>query len=255
MKTKRERRAVPMKAVQAATANLFKNLDGEKQRSCGSCTECCNVLQVNDLTPPKPGDTDCTHQVRKRRGGRRLPKAGGCAIYDQRPQSCQEYRCYWLEGLLEGRDRPDRLGMIVDSSEGILHGFVNLTKLPIVVVRESRPFAHRDKRFQKVMAGLVSRVCVLYRGKGFPFLNAPSQDALNKLREASAKLDHWSLLTDHHREGKHAEAPVEDCPVCVGECPAHSPLGAFHPDCSVCHDALRVQLDRAKAEPVSEPPG
>lgn len=73
-------------------------------RECGACDACCMVLGVKPLG--KPAYQRCSNQV----------SGGGCGIYETRPDPCRLYRCAWIEGVawLEGRDRPDRLGLILD---------------------------------------------------------------------------------------------------------------------------------------------
>ncbi len=73
------------------------------QRSCGECSLCCTVLRVDELT--KLAGVSCVHQD---------THGPGCAIHDQRPAVCRGYSCLWLQGGLEERDRPDRLGAVVD---------------------------------------------------------------------------------------------------------------------------------------------
>lgn len=60
-------------------------------RSCGTCTLCCKVLAIEELS--KAHGVWCPHA----KPGR------GCAIYDTRPGSCREFHCGWLvsEGLSE----------------------------------------------------------------------------------------------------------------------------------------------------------
>lgn len=70
-------------------------------RSCGSCSACCFALGVRQID--KPVFTRCSHAC-----------AAGCAIYETRPDPCRVYRCAWLDGFGERRDRPDRLGVILD---------------------------------------------------------------------------------------------------------------------------------------------
>ncbi|MEM7410779.1 MAG: hypothetical protein AAF430_11135 [Myxococcota bacterium] len=71
-------------------------------RSCGSCSLCCEVLRVDALE--KLGGVRCLHQ---------RPE-GGCGIYATRPSICRDYRCLWLGGGLGDDDRPDRLGAVLD---------------------------------------------------------------------------------------------------------------------------------------------
>lgn len=37
---------------------------------------------------------------------------GSCRVYENRPESCANYRCAWLDGWGDWQDRPDRLGVI-----------------------------------------------------------------------------------------------------------------------------------------------
>ena len=71
-------------------------------RACGSCSVCCSVLRVDELS--KPAGRDCRHQ----RGEQ------GCSIHATRPDVCRGYHCLWLQGGLEESERPDRTGGLVD---------------------------------------------------------------------------------------------------------------------------------------------
>jgi hypothetical protein len=52
---------------------------------CGTCTMCCKVLGVTELE--KPPQQWCTHC-----------KIGqGCQVYADRPVSCVEFECVWLQ--------------------------------------------------------------------------------------------------------------------------------------------------------------
>jgi hypothetical protein len=59
-------------------------------------------LRVDELA--KLGGRACLHQ---------RPE-GGCAVHARRPPVCRAYRCAWLSGAFEERDRPDRLGAVFD---------------------------------------------------------------------------------------------------------------------------------------------
>jgi Fe-S-cluster containining protein len=71
-------------------------------RSCGTCSLCCTVLRVDELS--KLGGRDCVHQ----RG------EAGCGIYETRPSICRAYQCLWMQGGLEDDERPDRTRGVVD---------------------------------------------------------------------------------------------------------------------------------------------
>lgn len=72
------------------------------ERSCGSCSLCCSVLRVDELS--KLAGRDCIHQR----------EGAGCGIHDRRPGICRAYHCLWLQGGLEDDERPDLTGGVVD---------------------------------------------------------------------------------------------------------------------------------------------
>lgn len=94
-------------------------------RSCGPCTACCYVLGVIALG--KGEWSRCSHQE------------PGCAIYADRPSGCSSYRCAWLDGKLPEDERPDVVGLIVDS--GLTRSFLPLWGEDAVNVREVSPGA------------------------------------------------------------------------------------------------------------------
>lgn len=53
-------------------------------RTCGSCSLCCKLMAVPDVTP---ANAWCTHCA---------PGHGGCRIYGTRPEPCREFACMWL---------------------------------------------------------------------------------------------------------------------------------------------------------------
>ena len=63
---------------------------------------CCKVLHIPELD--KPVGTWCPHV--------RLGK--GCAVYEERPQSCRSYVCMWLQDRSLGPEwKPDRARFVV----------------------------------------------------------------------------------------------------------------------------------------------
>ena len=73
-------------------------------RSCDECQVCCELPMVAALK--KPMFTRCDHQC-----------AQGCGIYGKRPDPCRAFECVWLRGdaLLEDEDRPDRMGLMIET--------------------------------------------------------------------------------------------------------------------------------------------
>jgi hypothetical protein len=71
-------------------------------KSCGSCTECCKILPVDELQ--KPAGVYCSH----------CAVGGGCKIYSERPKSCRTFMCGWLLHPHMGPDlKPDRCHVVL----------------------------------------------------------------------------------------------------------------------------------------------
>lgn len=109
------------------------------KRECGPCTACCTTHLVRELK--KPAQTLCKH----------VDERGfSCSIYEQRPQSCRDYSCWWLAEarpdinrntryrVLLPSDRPDLSGIVVDI--GKMNGVGDLPQ-DVFVIREFRPGA------------------------------------------------------------------------------------------------------------------
>lgn len=73
-------------------------------RHCGDCQLCCRLLPTPEIN--KPHSIRCPHQ-----------KHGvGCAIYAQRPSSCELWSCAWLiEPSTADLPRPDRAHYVIDT--------------------------------------------------------------------------------------------------------------------------------------------
>ena len=53
-------------------------------RSCGPCTLCCQVLEIDEFD--KPAGMLCSN----------CKLGGGCKIYKKRPDVCRDFECEWL---------------------------------------------------------------------------------------------------------------------------------------------------------------
>lgn len=70
-------------------------------RACGSCTACCQVLEVQALA--KPAGILCAHST-----------GASCGIYRDRPPACATWYCLWRKiGALPDALRPDRSGVML----------------------------------------------------------------------------------------------------------------------------------------------
>ena len=74
-------------------------MPAETTRRCGPCTACCAMIA----------------EIGARVGDNSGPC--GCRPDPTRESGCQGVRCFWLQGFGEGRDRPDRLGVVFAGSQ------------------------------------------------------------------------------------------------------------------------------------------
>jgi hypothetical protein len=72
-------------------------------RSCGDCSLCCKLPQIDELE--KPEGVWCRHCA---------PRRGGCRIYDTRPTPCRVFYCSWMVDADVGPEwRPLTAKMVV----------------------------------------------------------------------------------------------------------------------------------------------
>ena len=73
-------------------------------RSCGECSVCCVVLNVDTKEFQKLPGVPCTHLC-----------SSGCSIHATRYRVCHEYHCGWRQLNSLGEDwRPDKSGVLID---------------------------------------------------------------------------------------------------------------------------------------------
>lgn len=126
------------------------------QRSCGSCTACCEALQVQSLGK---GDWErCKHL---RRGPMK-----GCGIYKDRPADCKVYECLWRANAIEAADfRPDKCGFILSTSVFSVHEeSVDPSegeREPYIMIHELRPGASRTPRADIVIQQIMKIALVI----------------------------------------------------------------------------------------------
>lgn len=107
-------------------------------RQCGECEACCTTQRVPNFIDPKVLASDLfegdesrivDHFTIERDGSvtkkqdvpcpclEVLPDKHGCMVYDKRPDACRKWECVWRSGspVLEGPERPDRIGVVFDT--------------------------------------------------------------------------------------------------------------------------------------------
>ena len=76
-----------------------------EDRSCGECSVCCVVLNVDTREFQKLPGVPCAHLCAK----------GGCSIHAERYPVCREYHCGWRYlGWLGEEWRPDKSGVLIE---------------------------------------------------------------------------------------------------------------------------------------------
>jgi hypothetical protein len=76
-----------------------------KGRSCGMCSLCCKLLEVQAIS--KPEGKWCVHCA---------PGRERCTIYDRRPDQCRTFHCAWLTvGSLGDEWRPTKAKMVLSA--------------------------------------------------------------------------------------------------------------------------------------------
>lgn len=75
-------------------------------RTCGECTLCCKLMGVPELK--KSSAEWCGDCVQGK----------GCGVYEERPQSCRNFQCFWLmDDAFPDDFRPDRIGALAASND------------------------------------------------------------------------------------------------------------------------------------------
>lgn len=121
-----------------------------KQRSCGSCNLCCDLLEINEISVEgqafaKRAWSLCRHCDVK-------GKDGCCTIHATRPRTCRDYSCAWLMGFGGDDDRPDKVRVLVHPEESEGFGpMLNFNELEAGVT-SSHPSAIRLLQHAKAVA-------------------------------------------------------------------------------------------------------
>jgi hypothetical protein len=130
-----------MERISLGTVDAYV-FDPKEMRPCDGCTACCTTIGVQELH--KRNYTPCPHECEK-----------GCAIYGDHPLSCKTFNCWWKVRLVAG-ERPDKSGIIVDS-----------TAIPggsVVRVWEHIPGALKWKSNQKIIDKLQRKYGLVIQG-------------------------------------------------------------------------------------------
>lgn len=113
-------------------------MTGFNGRSCNGCTLCCFTHPVPEL--PKRASTLCQH----------CTVGAGCRVYNDKPASCGDYVCGWIEGIGTEDDQPHLLGVVYELAE--------LTEVPLGVLKviEPRPGDVQHLRAQSFLQSFLN---------------------------------------------------------------------------------------------------
>jgi len=138
-------------------------------RSCLPCTACCTCIGVEELDKA-PGEP-CPHLTDK-----------GCGIYPDRPETCRNWKCLWLNQKADGKtdvlDRPDQLGIVIYPQNTQL-GFA-------FCVFEVRPGAAREGLARNYIEAFAKRTAVFIMTNPRELLGPP--EVLEKARDILAEV-------------------------------------------------------------------
>ena len=77
--------------------------------TCGECTLCCILLPINDVSLNKEHSVLCSNCDK------------GCKIYEDRPESCINFNCNFIEDNLDISLRPDKTNIIFEKIMTKIH--------------------------------------------------------------------------------------------------------------------------------------
>ena len=81
-------------------------------RTCGECSMCCKLLNIDSVDFKKPADKWCPN----------CTIGQGCNVYSTRPGVCQEYECFWLQNDWVAEElRPDKSHVILTMLPDDIH--------------------------------------------------------------------------------------------------------------------------------------
>lgn len=138
----------------AGSKVVFYNPKRAERRSCGSCSACCGAATLK-ARGAKEFDQVCP--------SRRVGKKNCCTVYSTRPEDCQMYSCFWLNGFLQTSERPDKLGVILDTCEPSLYTVQHAAGLkhPPILAREAWPGAFNKKEFRRLRDMIASQYVII----------------------------------------------------------------------------------------------
>jgi hypothetical protein len=115
-------------------------------RECGDCTLCCIVPAIDKPEMQKLPSSVCGHC-----------NGSGCAIYQERPQTCRTYYCGWRWSDIFPDDwRPDISGVFAQLENDVAPQFSSPVGMVLILVGNPLKTV-RQQRFIDFVANMVGR--------------------------------------------------------------------------------------------------
>ena len=150
----------------------------DRAKTCGTCSMCCKLFDVDWLEKPKPAGSWCHH----------CQPGRGCAIWQTLPPKCGSYYCVWrIDSALSAQWRPDQARFILTHAH---------QDAPLAVILDpGAPDAHRREPYWSALLKTARQhlegrgsTIVVFRGAKrallFPQgeINVPDGVALHEIR-------------------------------------------------------------------------
>lgn len=165
-------------------------------RECGTCHECCVHLPVEPLNKPK--GIACEHL-------NVLSDCGSCAIYDQRPNACQLYKCSWLEGLFVESLKPDKCGILAEVA------YIGKPLILTLVMGFEHVAGSVEKHMDDLRASVKPGLVIAIVTKSFQPVIIGEEKDVNTFIEWRDFVEKQGTLTSEYADGT-VEHKIEDGP-------------------------------------------
>jgi hypothetical protein len=132
-------------------------------KPCGECALCCKLLDVPGIAAAGQWCKHCKPKT----------ASGCCMIYDDRPEVCLGFNCFWRAEEWPDWLRPDRCKVLFEALPGV--------ETILISVDPSRPDAWKEKKILRVIEKL--------RKKGRPLVLKTKNDSEMFLPKMWSKLD------------------------------------------------------------------
>ena len=145
---------------------------------CSGCTLCCELMPIKEVG--KKAGEKCPHQI----------ALTGCAIYANRPRSCEKWNCAWIsDAEAQHLDRPDVSHYVIDPTPDsvIIHDNETGEERKISVLQiwidPKFPDAHGDPLLRRMLEENNAPAIVRYSSSKAMILIPPSRASDGKWHE------------------------------------------------------------------------